>query len=82
MCSKIFLKNIIILPAFLTNRSEPNPSTHGDMGWCWVSHGSYPKVMLRSSQGHSKVKSAENGSNNLFLLFLITLYSLEMYMMA
>ena len=43
------------------NRPDLKPSTHGDKGWGWVSEGSYSKVMVRSSQGHSKVKSAENG---------------------
>ena len=42
------------------NRSKPKTSTHGDMGWWWVSKGSYPKGMVKSSQGHSKVKSAKN----------------------
>ena len=39
---------------------EFNPSTHVRMGWGWISQGCYPKVMVRSSQGHSKVKSAQN----------------------
>ena len=45
--------------------------THDDMGWGSASYGSYSKVMVRSLQGHSKVKSAENVENNLFLLFLL-----------
>ena len=40
-------------------RSSPKPCTHNDMGRCWVLQRSYPKV--RTSQGHSKVKSAQNG---------------------
>ena len=47
----------LVLQIHLMN---PNPSTHGDMGWCWASQGYYPKVMTMSSQGHRKVKSASN----------------------
>ena len=45
----------LVLQIYLIN---PNPCTHGDMGWGWASHGYYRKVMTRSSQGHRKVKSA------------------------
>ena len=37
---------------------KPNPSTHGDMGWGCALWGCYPKVIARSSQVNSKVKSA------------------------
>ena len=43
------------------NRSKPKPSTHCDMGRCWISQGSYPKVIVRLSDGHSKAKSSQNG---------------------
>ena len=39
----------------------PNPIIHGEIGWGCISQGSYPKVMARSSQGYSKVKSVSNG---------------------
>ena len=48
-------------PALLLQPMKPNPSTHSDMDWGRASHEFYPKVMKRSSQGHSNVKSAENG---------------------
>ena len=43
-----------------THLINPNPSTHGDMGWGWASQGYYPKVITGSSQGHREVKSALN----------------------
>ena len=48
-------------PALLLQLMKPNPSTHSNMVWGRASHECYPKVMARSSQGHSKVKSSENG---------------------
>ena len=67
---------------FPKNRSEPSPSTHGDMSWCWVSYGSHQ----RSSQDHLKVTARSNKlktiENSSFLLFLLTLCSLEIYMTA
>ena len=39
-------------------------------------------VMVKSFQGQSMVKSAQTVGNNLFLLFLLTLCSFEMYIMA
>ena len=53
--------------------STSQQSTHCDMGWGWPSYGSYPKVMVRSSQGHSKAKSSENVENSLFSFFLLQL---------
>ena len=47
----------LVLQIHLMN---PNPSTHGDMGWGSASQGYYPEVRTRSSQGHRKVKSAPN----------------------
>ena len=48
-------------PVLLLQLMKPDPSTHSDMVWGRASHECYPKVMTRSSEGHSKVKSAENG---------------------
>ena len=48
-------------PALALHLINPSPSTHGDMGCGWASYGCYPKVIARSSQGHSKVKLAQNG---------------------
>ena len=45
-------------PALQIRLMNPNPSTHGDMGWGYASLVCHPKVMTRSSQGQSKVKSA------------------------
>ena len=80
--SKKYLKNSHLAewPALPINRSEPNPN--GDMGWGWASYGSYPKVMVRSSQFHSKVKSAPHGRQYLMLVVLLQLRSLVMSMMA
>ena len=43
------------------DEARPQYTCHSDMVWGRAPHECYPKVMTRSSQGHSKVKSAENG---------------------
>ena len=55
--------DIVFEPMASTSNKSfvPNPCTHGGMCWWSASRGSYPKVMVRSSQGYSKVKSAQNG---------------------
>ena len=61
--------------------SQPNPSTHVDIGWCLV-FGFIGEL----SQGHGKVITKSNQmktvKQTLFLLFLLTLCSLEMCAMA
>ena len=59
---------------------NPNPSTHGDVGWDWASQGNHPKghakVISRSQEG--QISSESIGENSLFLLVLLQFSSLEM----
>ena len=48
-------------PIHLLHLVRPNQSLHGEIGWSCISQGSYPKVMTRSSQSYSKVKSVQHG---------------------
>ena len=41
--------------------------------WSCISQGCYPKVIARSYQGHSKVKSAQKAENILFLFIFSTI---------
>ena len=56
----VLFKNKLKIDIWADGQSEPNSSTHGDIGWGWASEESYPKVRVRLSQGHSKVKTAKN----------------------
>ena len=69
-------------PALPINWSVPNPCTHGGMCWWSASRGSYPKVMVRSCQGHSKAKPAQNGWKYLWFYFFAKIMFTWVSMMA
>ena len=78
------LKKKIIRPAF----SNKSVGTQPKLTWCHglLGVGCHRRVVQRSCKGHLKVTANSNQiktvENSLFVLFLLTLCSLDMYMMA